>query len=51
MFDEDFDEENEASVHLLIHNIVPLFVDGRIVFTNQPETILPIKVGIGYLSY
>ena len=45
MFDEDFDEENEARVHLLIHNIVPPFLDGRIVFTKQPEPVVPIKVG------
>ena len=51
MFDEDFDEENEARVHLLIHNIVPPFLDGRIVFTKQPEPVVPIKVVISYLSY
>ena len=45
MFDEDFDEENEARVHLLIHNIVLPFHDGRIVFTKQPEPVVPIKVG------
>ena len=42
--DEDFDEENEAKVHLLVHNIVPPFLDGRIVFTKQPEPVIPIKV-------
>lgn len=45
-FDEDFDEENEARVHLLIHNIVPPFLDGRIVFTKQPEPVIPLKVRI-----
>ena len=44
VYDEDFDEENEARVHLLIHNIVPPFLDGRIVFTKQPEPVVPIKV-------
>lgn len=43
-FDEDFEEENEARVHLLVHNIVPPFLDGRIVFTKQPEPVIPIKV-------
>ena len=45
-YDEDFDEEGEARVHLLIHNIVPPFLDGRIVFTKQPEPVIPIKVSI-----
>ncbi|KAK2722129.1 pre-mRNA-splicing factor ATP-dependent RNA helicase PRP16-like [Artemia franciscana] len=41
--DEDFAEENEARVHLLVHNIVPPFLDGRIVFTKQPEPVIPVK--------
>lgn len=41
--DEDFDEEAEARVHLLVHNIVPPFLDGRIVFTKQPEPVIPVK--------
>lgn len=45
--DEDFEEDNAAKVHLLVHNLVPPFLDGRIVFTKQvrnPErenTVLP----------
>ena len=42
--DEDFEEESEAKVHLLVHNIVPPFLDGRIVFTKQPEPVVPVKV-------
>lgn len=42
-YDEDFEDENEARVHLLVHNIVPPFLDGRIVFTKQPEPVIPIK--------
>ena len=45
-FDEDFDESDEAKVHLLVHNIVPPFLDGRIVFTKQPEPVIPIKVSV-----
>lgn len=41
---DDFDDENEARVHLLVHNIVPPFLDGRIVFTKQPEPVIPVKV-------
>ena len=32
----DVDEDYEK-VHLLVHNIVPPFLDGRYVFTKQPE--------------
>jgi len=42
-FDDDFDESDEAKVHLLVHSIVPPFLDGRIVFTKQPEPVIPIK--------
>lgn len=41
--DEDFDEEAEDRVNLLVHNIVPPFLDGRIVFTKQPEPVVPMK--------
>ena len=42
--DDDFDDEAEARVHILVHNIVPPFLDGRIVFTKQPEPVVPVKV-------
>lgn len=41
--DEDFEEDNAAKVHLLVHNLVPPFLDGRIVFTKQPEPIIPVR--------
>jgi pre-mRNA-splicing factor ATP-dependent RNA helicase DHX38/PRP16 len=44
--DEDFEEESTARVHLLVHNIVPPFLDGRIVFTKQPEPVIPVKVNL-----
>lgn len=50
-FDEDFEEENQARVHLLVHNMVPPFLDGRIVFTKQPEPVIPIKVSVSCLQY
>ena len=43
-YDDDFEEDNEARVHILVHNIIPPFLDGRIVFTKQPEPVVPIKV-------
>uniref|UniRef100_A0A670ZDH9 Pre-mRNA-splicing factor ATP-dependent RNA helicase PRP16 n=1 Tax=Pseudonaja textilis TaxID=8673 RepID=A0A670ZDH9_PSETE len=41
--EEDFEEDNAARVHLLVHNLVPPFLDGRIVFTKQPEPVIPVK--------
>lgn len=44
--DEDIDDEAISRVHLLVHNIVPPFLDGRIVFTKQPEPVIPVRVSI-----
>ena len=38
--DDDFEEDNAAKVHLLVHNLVPPFLDGRIVFTKQVRLCL-----------
>ncbi|KAL7305956.1 hypothetical protein TKK_0001429 [Trichogramma kaykai] len=43
--DDEVDDEGEARVHLLVHNVVPPFLDGRIVFTKQPEPVIPVKDG------
>merc|ERR1719228_2112908 len=42
-FDEDLEEIAEAKVHLIVNNIIPPFLDGRIVFTKQQEPVVPIK--------
>ena len=44
--DEDFEEETEGRVHLQVQNIVPPFLDGRIVFTKQPEPVVPLRVSV-----
>ena len=49
--DEDFPEEQEGKVHLLVHNIVPPFLDGRIVFTKQYEPVVPIRVSLLWRFY
>jgi len=41
--DPDFDDESESRVHLLVTNIVPPFLDGRIRFTRQFEPVIPVK--------
>ena len=43
LLDLDFEEESENRTHLLVHNIVPPFLDGRIMFTKQPEPVVPVK--------
>ena len=42
-FDEDFDETTGSKIHILVHNIVPPFLDGRTIFTKQPEPVVPVK--------
>lgn len=41
--DTDFDDESEARVHLLVHDIKPPFLDGRVVFTKQVEAVQSVK--------
>lgn len=49
--DEDFEEINEAKVHLLVHNIIPPFLDGRIIFTKQFEPVIPVRVSLSVFQY
>lgn len=42
-YNEDFDEEAVERVHLLVSHIIPPFLDGRIVFTKQPEPVIPVR--------
>ncbi|XP_056168312.1 pre-mRNA-splicing factor ATP-dependent RNA helicase DEAH7-like isoform X2 [Syzygium oleosum] len=39
----EFDEEEECKVILLVHDTKPPFLDGRVVFTKQAEPIMPLK--------
>ena len=41
--DDDFEEESEARVHIIVRHIVPPFLDGRITFTKQFEPVIPLK--------
>eukprot|EP01135_Chromosphaera_perkinsii_P002554 Nk52_evm70s224 gene=Nk52_evmTU70s224 len=41
--DDDFDDDGEGRVRLLVRNIVPPFLDGRFVYTKQPEPVHPVK--------
>lgn len=42
--DEDADSEEVAHVAILVQNILPPFLDGRITFTKQFEPVIPLKV-------
>ncbi|CDS41401.1 pre mRNA splicing factor ATP dependent RNA [Echinococcus multilocularis] len=48
--EEDLDEEGEARVHLLVKNIMPPFLDGRIIFTKHPEPVMPVKDPDGIMT-
>lgn len=42
--DEDADNEEVSHVAILVQNILPPFLDGRITFTKQYEPVIPLKV-------
>lgn len=41
--DLDFEDESESTVHVMVHDIKPPFLDGRTVFTRQLDPINPIR--------
>ncbi|KAG5519848.1 hypothetical protein PMAC_000123 [Pneumocystis sp. 'macacae'] len=41
--DMDFEDENQNRVHLLVHDLKPLFLDGRQVFTKQQDPVSAVK--------
>ncbi|KAF8736643.1 hypothetical protein AX14_014214 [Amanita brunnescens Koide BX004] len=41
--DLDFEDEAESTVHVMVHDLKPPFLDGRTVFTKQLEPINPIR--------
>jgi hypothetical protein len=38
-----FDSEEETRVHLLVHDLQPPFLDGRVVYTKQAEPVSVVK--------
>lgn len=40
---DNLDDDEESRVHLLVHDLKPPFLDGRLAFTKQLEPINPIK--------
>ena len=41
--DLDFEDDAESTVHVMVHDLKPPFLDGRTVFTKQLEPINPIR--------
>jgi len=41
--DLDFEDESESTVHVMVHDLKPPFLDGRTVFTTQLDPINPIR--------
>lgn len=42
-YDTDFDDSQETRVQIIVHDVKPPFLDGRIVFTKQIDPVYPIK--------
>ncbi|WVO13862.1 hypothetical protein L204_101485 [Cryptococcus depauperatus] len=43
--DEDFDEDSDSKVHVLVHDLKPPFLDGTVAYTKQLDPINPVKDG------
>ncbi|KAI9493673.1 P-loop containing nucleoside triphosphate hydrolase protein [Zychaea mexicana] len=41
--DTDFDDDSENRVHVLVHDIKPPFLSGRVVFTKQLEAVQHVR--------
>ncbi|CCL99949.1 uncharacterized protein FIBRA_01974 [Fibroporia radiculosa] len=41
--DLDFEDDSESTVHVIVHDLKPPFLDGRTVFTRQLEPINPVR--------
>jgi len=42
-YDDDFDDEEEVRVHLMVHDLKPPFLDGKRVFTKQLDPVPAVK--------
>lgn len=43
MVDLDFEDDSGSRVHVLVHDIKPPFLDGRVAYTRQLDPISPIR--------
>jgi hypothetical protein len=42
-FTDDFDDEEEVRVHLMVHDLKPPFLDGKKIFTKQLEPVPAVR--------
>ncbi len=45
----DFEDETENRVVLMVHNIRPPFLDGRVVFTTQMQIVATVRARLRVL--
>ena len=43
MGDGDDDDDNELKTHVVVHDMKPPFLDGRVVFSEQSQPVVPVK--------
>ncbi|WVR08169.1 hypothetical protein IAU60_005215 [Kwoniella sp. DSM 27419] len=48
--DNDFEDDSDSKVHVLIHDLKPPFLDGTVAYTKQLEPINPVKDGTSDLA-
>ena len=41
--DLDFEDDSESTVHVMVHELKPPFLDGRTVYTKQLDPINPVR--------
>lgn len=43
--DQDFEDDQDSKVHVLVHDLKPPFLDGRTAYTTQLEPVNPVRDG------
>jgi pre-mRNA-splicing factor ATP-dependent RNA helicase DHX38/PRP16 len=41
--DMDFEDDQDSKVHVLVHDLKPPFLDGRVAYTRQLEPVNPVR--------
>jgi pre-mRNA-splicing factor ATP-dependent RNA helicase DHX38/PRP16 len=41
--DQDFEDDQDSKVHVLIHDLKPPFLDGTIAYTRQLDPVNPVR--------
>ncbi|WVQ96080.1 hypothetical protein IAU59_003181 [Kwoniella sp. CBS 9459] len=48
--DNDFEDDSDSKVHVLVHDLKPPFLDGTVAYTRQLDPINPIRDGTSDLA-